>query len=214
MPPARSKLPELTPEFHVTSAQQIASLWSNYGCIYRVHLASDPFSLILKSIHPPTLSHPDESHLRKLLSYDTERWFYRHLASCLPATVKVAKLYPLQSDAEHSLLLEDLSTAFPHPAYGSLGKDATACVLHWLAGFHGEFYRISRQEREGEISLVPAPTRWKEGDNTAGVWERGTYWYLDTRREELDQTDKEEHGWLLPWVEKVNIWLNLHSLSC
>lgn len=203
MPP-QSTLPLLPPDFEVTSTQRIASLWSNYGYIHRLNLSAEPHSLILKSIHPPVVSHPDESHLRKLLSYDVERWFYRHLANRPPETVKVAKSYPLLSDEEHSLLLEDLSRGFPYPASGSLGQDATVCVLHWLAGFHGTFFRIQHSASE-TLSLIPPPTRWKEENGTAGVWERGTYWYLDTRREELEQTDEEEYRWLLPWVEQVCI---------
>lgn len=202
MPP-RSNLPLLPLDFEVATTQRIASLWSNYGYIHRLHLISEPHSLILKSIHPPALSHPDESHLRKLLSYDIERWFYRHLASRLPVVVKVAKSFPLRSDEEHSLLLEDLSANFPYPASGSLGYDATRCVLDWLAGFHGTFFRINHRKGEETVPLIPPPTMWKEDDVRAGVWQRGTYWYLDTRREELDQTDEEEYKWLLPWVEKV-----------
>ncbi|GJE96415.1 hypothetical protein PsYK624_126120 [Phanerochaete sordida] len=208
MPPARPNLPLLPHEHKLTSSQQIASLWSNYGYIHRLHLSSEPHTLILKSIHPPALSHPDESHLRKLLSYDVERWFYRHLCATLPPSVKIAKEYPLQSDAEHSLLLEDLSTEFPHPASGSLDKGATACVLNWLAGFHGAFFRVHTREGAEKLPLVPPPTRWSEGSGAAGVWERGTYWYLDTRREELEQTDADEHSWLMPWVEKVNDAIN------
>ena len=209
MPPARSNLPLLPQQFKVSSSQQIASLWSNYGYIYRLHLSSEPHSLILKSVHPPAVSHPDESHLRKLLSYNVERWFYRHLASRLPHTVKLAIEYPLQSDAEHSLLLEDLSAEFRYPASGSLSKDATLCVLHWLAGFHGTFFRIQSCESADNLSLVPPPKRWKEGNGMAGVWERGTYWYLDTRREELEQTDEDEYSWLMPWIEKVRLMLKV-----
>lgn len=203
MPPPRPALPPLPPPFHATSTDQIASLWSNYGYIHRIHLSAPPHTLILKSIHPPALAHPDESHLRKLLSYDVERWFYRRLAARLPAAVKVARAYPLQSDAEHSLLLEDLSTEFPYPARGSLGTDATVCVLHWLAGFHGAFFRTHREGGGEPLKTVAPPLKWKEADGTEGVWERGTYWYLDTRREELAQTDEEDYNWLLPWVERV-----------
>lgn len=202
MPLARSILPLLPHEFKATSSEQIASLWSNYGYIYRLYLSSEPHTLIFKSIHPPVVSHPDESHLRKLLSYDVERWFYRHLTSRLPETVKVAEEYPLRSDTEHSLLLEDLSTEFPYPASGSLDRDATACVLCWLASFHGTFFRIHNREGAAKLPLVPPPMQRKEGGST-GVWERGTYWYLDTRREELGQTDEDEYSWLMPWVERV-----------
>ena len=52
MPPPShpSSLPSLPSRFKVTSTTQIASLWSNYGHIYRLKLAGPPNSLILKSI--------------------------------------------------------------------------------------------------------------------------------------------------------------------
>ncbi|KIP07804.1 hypothetical protein PHLGIDRAFT_406193 [Phlebiopsis gigantea 11061_1 CR5-6] len=190
------------PIFEVTSTTRLASLWSNYGHIDRLHLAAAPHTLILKSVRPPAVAHPDESHVRKLLSYAVERWFYRTLAARLPPAVKTAQAYPPPRDADHSLLLEDLATAYAHPASGSLARDAARCVLRWLAGFHGAFYRI--HTRGGVLPLVPPPLEWQEGAADEGVWRRGTYWYLDTRREELAQTEEAEYGWLLPWVEQVN----------
>ena len=196
----RSNPPLSPPTFEVTSTTRLASLWSNYGHIDRLHLAAAPHALILKSVRPPAVAHPDESHVRKLLSYAVERWFYRTLAPRLPAAVKVAQAYPPERDPEHSLLLEDLAVAYPYPASGSLARDAARCVLQWLAGFHGTFYRVHTQH--GGLPLIPPPLEW-EGTSAEGVWRRGTYWYLDTRREELGETDEEEYGWLLPWVEKV-----------
>ncbi|KAJ3530385.1 hypothetical protein NM688_g7717 [Phlebia brevispora] len=138
-----------------------------------------------------------------MLSYDVERWFYHHLADRLPSHVKLARAYPLPEDQEHNLLLEDLSVDFPFPASGSLGKDATLCVLDWLAGFHGTYFGIHNRDKK-LLSLIPPPSSWSEGATTSGIWQRGTYYYLDTRKEELDKVDEEEYAWLLPWVEKVN----------
>ncbi|PSR75315.1 hypothetical protein PHLCEN_2v9178 [Hermanssonia centrifuga] len=205
MPPSRP-VPTLPPDFTVTATSQLTSLWSNYGHTYRLHLSSQPNSLILKSIHPPVLDHPDESHLRKLLSYDIERWFYHSLAKHVPPTVKLARPYPVLTDNEHNLLLEDLSVEFPFPARGSLGREGTICVLKWLAGFHGTFFQIypARGSNGAVPPLIPPPNKWKQGSETAGIWQRGTYWYLETRRKELAEINEEEYGWLLPWVEKVN----------
>ena len=194
----------LPPKFVLLLYTQIASLWSNYGHIYRVHVkstdSSAPKVFILKSIHPPQLPNPSESHIRKLLSYEVERWFYHHYAARLPATVKVAKAYISTADSDGNLLLEDLSADYAFPARGSLGKDATTCVLRWLAGFHATFFRVHRDER---VSLVPSPSSWKN-EQVEGVWRRGVYWYLETRREELEEMDADDHAWLLPWIEKVS----------
>lgn len=201
MPPSRS-LPILLPTgFKLVSFTQIASLWSSYGHIYRLKLSTEPKSLILKSIHPPALAHPSESHLRKLLSYDVERWYYLHMSSRLPSHVKIAQSYPLPEDQEHNLLLEDLAGEFPHPASGSLDREATMCVLAWLAGFHGTYFRVHQHGKKA-LPTVPPPNACVEAA-VSGVWERGTYYYLETRREELQETNQEEYLWLIPWIEKV-----------
>ncbi|KAI0705921.1 kinase-like domain-containing protein [Cytidiella melzeri] len=207
----------LPTEFRLVSITQIASLWSNYGYIHRLYLDStpdhrqSPSTLILKSIHPPSSQlADDESNVRKLLPYAVERWFYANLASKLPLDVKLAKCYSVQDG--QSLLLEDLCVEYPFTARDSLGREASESVVRWLAGFHRTFYRLRHQRGEkdsgeGEsLPLVPSPREWKKSGSklTDGVWKRGTYWYLDTRRDELDETDEEEHGWLLPWVQKVD----------
>lgn len=202
MPPSRSLPIPLPTGFKLISFVQIASLWSSYGHIYRLKLSAEPKSLILKSIHPPALDHPSESHKRKLLSYDVERWFYLHIASRLPPHVKVAHSYPLPEDQEHNLLLEDLTGDFPYPASGSLDREATMCVLNWLAGFHGTYFRVPHHGKKA-LPTVPPPNACIEPAGN-GIWQRGTYYYLETRREELEETDQELYSWLLPWMEKVS----------
>lgn len=201
MPPSRS-LPILLPTgFKLVSFTHIALLWSSYGHIYRLTLSTEPKSLILKSIHPPALDHPSESHLRKLLSYDVERWFYLNMSARLPSHVKTARSYPLPEDQAHNLLLEDLSGEFPHSASGSLDRAATTCVLDWLAGFHGTYFRVHQHGKKA-LPTVPPQNACAEAA-VSGVWERGTYYYLETRREELEETDQEVYFWLFPWIEKV-----------
>jgi hypothetical protein len=110
----------------------------------------------------------------------------------------VARSYP--TTASGTLLLDDLGERFPRPAYGSLNADDTHAVLRWLAGFHATFW--------GENGTVPPPVAGQAaevGAEATGVWEQGTYYYLDTRREELEEIDAEgETGWLLAWADKVS----------
>ncbi|KIM23724.1 hypothetical protein M408DRAFT_76999 [Serendipita vermifera MAFF 305830] len=195
----------------VQSSTRIATLWSNYGSIDRVHLRGDsPPSIVVKTVKPPPLhsgEQADESHVRKLLSYKVERFFYSELSSRLPTTAKVAHYYPTTENQEEEdrpvqLFLEDLSIEHPIPARGSLDRENTLTVLSWLATFHGTFWNI-HQDPDIKSRLVPPPLQFK-GGNTAGVWEQGTYWYLDTRRDELDSTDVGEYKWLLNWVDKVD----------
>jgi hypothetical protein len=232
MPPPDNSLAALLPsDLRLLSSSQIASLWSSYGHIYRLKVASagdvhrPHNTLILKSIHPPSLrtGTADEPHLRKLLSYEVERFFYQNLSSRLPAHVKVAKSYPLTRNVADiatsggDLLLDDLSPEYPHPARGSLGLEATQCVLRWLSGFHAAFWNVHLASDDGSgtppLNLVPPPLQISPESDTnqleeagRGVWQQGTYWYLDTRREEMSSVDESgDEGWLVPWAEKVNV---------
>ena len=126
--------------------------------------------------------------------------------------MKLAKVYPVHEDAEHNLLLEDLAVNFPFPATGNLNQDATDCVLTWLANFHSSFFGIHNYHSVDRVPLVPPPKEWRTETASAGVWRRGTYWYLDTRNEELENTDEEEYDWLLPWAERVSTGVG--SLAC
>lgn len=196
----------LPPELTLLTSTSIATLWSSYGQIYRIsaipsddgHAGSAPRSLILKHIHPPPTSHASLSHARKLTSYAVERYFYAQLAPRLSENVSVAKSYPTTQPG--TLLLDDLSTSFPSPAWGSLGRDDTKAVLRWLAGFHAAFW--------GGRGTVPSPVAGEAADvgaEASGVWEQGTYYYLDTRREEMSQVNEDdESGWVVRWADKVD----------
>jgi len=201
----------------VSKTDHVASLWANYGNIRRLHLRppSDsslktaiPRTLILKTISPPPIRHSsDEGHKRKVLSYGVEKWFYEHLASRLDAqsaSIKVARCFaPTTSHANDplELLLEDLAPEFPVSSYGSCDESETKCVLRWLAGFHATFWGI-HQRMDENIPLVPPPALVVDDTVNLGIWEQGTYWYLDTRREELEEVGNK-YNWLLRWTEKV-----------
>lgn len=210
-----AQVPSLA-EFTFQSSTRIATLWSNYGSIDRVYLqsgspkAKNTTSIIVKTVKPPPLrtgEEADEGHLRKLLSYEVERFFYSDLSSRVPTKSKVASFYPMHPPNEHEeakpvqIVLEDLSIEYPIPARGSLNYEDTISVLSWLATFHGTFWGI-HQEPKMKSKLVPPPLQFK-GGNMAGIWEQGTYWYLDTRREELESTDARQYQWILNWVDKV-----------
>jgi hypothetical protein len=208
-----AKVPALR-DYAVKSSTQIATLWSNYGSIVRINLQSksgEDHSVVVKSVEPPW-SDPksvDEGHLRKLLSYEVERWFYYNLAPRLPSTAKVATVYSPEDDAISRspirLLMEDLSVSYPIPARGSLNLDDTKSILFWLATFHGSFWQLHR-ESDIATRLIPPPLQY-DGGNKQGVWEQGTYWYLDTRLSEFGDIDSGE-TWLLDWVKKVGLSLS------
>jgi hypothetical protein len=198
------------------STTRIATLWSNYGYIERVALVKDSgprkrsnasnYSVIVKTVSPPRVNdnEANEGHLRKLLSYEVERWFYYNLSKRLPTETKVAISYPLSDEGNDekptTLLMEDLSVEFPYSAQDEFSLDDTNIVLHWLATFHGTFWGI-QNEPDIASSLVPPPLQYKSG-NKIGVWEQGGYSYLDTRRAEFENIGHEDR-WLLEWVDKV-----------
>jgi hypothetical protein len=203
-------------DYLVESTRRITSLWSNYGSIDRVRLkrkdsaVSQTTSLVIKTVQPPSLSSgdsQDEGHLRKLLSYKVEQYFYAHLSGRLPKEAKVATYYSPAEDEDVEqpvkLVLEDLSVTFPHAAYGSLNLQDTTTVLVWLANFHGTFWDFYLGDDTRE-SLVPPPLDY-QGSRVSGVWGQGTYWYLDTRREEHQSVDEGEYAWLLRWTDKVRL---------
>lgn len=213
-------------EYDVQSIVHVATLWSNYGSIDRVSLKRKPgsvvngeniTSVVVKTVAPPSLptgASKDEGNIRKLLSYEVEQWFYRNLSTKLSNQAKVAVSYPIQEDENQTqpvqLVLEDLSIDYPNPARGSLNLEETFVVLRWLAQFHATFWQM---QVEGNTlpGVVPPPPMYQGGEIN-GIWEQGTYWYLDTRKEELDSVDEDEYGWLLKWTHKVRTCMTLDTL--
>ncbi|KAG0621635.1 hypothetical protein M758_3G036300 [Ceratodon purpureus] len=172
------------------SSSHLTTLWSSYGHIYRlwVRLDNSPSSktsLILKTVNPPAVTRAaDESHLRKLVSYRVERYFYANLSSALspPNLARVATCYPVAEKASNdSLLLEDLEVNFPISPGSGLGLQRTHAVLKWLANFHAAFWGLPN---DPSVTLIPPPFDVPNPSEAQGAWAQGGYWYLDTRQEE------------------------------
>ncbi|PUU78067.1 kinase-like domain-containing protein, partial [Tuber borchii] len=196
----------------------LTSLWSNYGYIHRVTLTTPsnptPTPCILKHIRPPSASscHATESHLRKLISYRVERYFYTNLSRLLPSdTTKVASRYDVAGEhIDDALLLEDLTRGFPLRAPHTLPLSKTQSVIRWLAGFHATFWNHT------DIPLIPSPNEVREPDTAEGVWAQGGYWYLATRSEEyasLEDSQEEEYAWLTPYALPVAEKLKTETLG-
>ncbi|KAF3913146.1 hypothetical protein AA313_de0203156 [Arthrobotrys entomopaga] len=221
MPPKSQTSPSILPSsYTLKSSTELCSLWSNYGSISRLTVTQNTeptrTTLILKSILPPPSTSPDdESHLRKLISYAVERYFYTHLSthlSTLPFT-KVATPIAVNSSAGQ-LLLEDLSPSYPISAYGSLTPSATTAVLKWLAGFHATFWSPSSNTNNTDINIninigtpIPPPLSVSSPTTTNGIWQQGGYWYLSTRSEEhsaLLSSSSKEYDYMIPWIHHVD----------
>ncbi len=142
---------------------RIQSLWSGYGEILRVQL-EDGSSVIVKSVSPPARSEDDVAHARKCRSYEVEQAFYRAFAPKCDSSCRVARVIGHRSNKTESwLILEDLDAAgFAERHHDPTGVQLGACLC-WLASFHARFIEVSPN----------------------GLWKHGTYWHLDTRRDEL-----------------------------
>ncbi len=154
----------------IRSVDVIQTLWSGYGQILRVTLEGGRVgSAILKHVTPPRqASHPrgwstDQSHQRKLRSYQVEASWYRDWSRRCNERCRVPKCHFID-DSQGSVVfvLEDLDAAgFPSRRSG-LKIDEVKMCLTWLANFHAEFI----------------------GEQPATLWPIGTYWHLETRPDE------------------------------
>lgn len=163
----------------ITKQQKIASLWSGYGSITRLTL-SDGSSLIRKQVAAPTTGDADESHKRKMISYQVERYFYQNVASL----VEDAHLAALQESGDNFLCMEDLSVRYPYQDVGRTSIEDEKLVLKWLANFHASLWMH-------DFPTVPPPLEASPAD--AGLWQEGSFWYFRTRQDEhesLKKTDK------------------------
>ncbi|MEC9047839.1 MAG: choline kinase [Planctomycetota bacterium] len=160
----------------VQSAEEIQTLWSGYGHILRLRLSGAAVErVIVKHVRPPSvMKHPrgwagQTSHERKLRSYAVERAFYLHREPV--DGHRTARCFAAEaSDDGFRLLLEDLDAAgFPARRQQPSEHEMAAC-LRWLASFHAHHL----------------------GARPEGLWPVGTYWHLDTRRDELAAMDDDE----------------------
>lgn len=152
---------------------QVQTLWSGYGTIKRYYLEGGKHSsVIVKHIElPKSDNHPrgwntDLSHQRKVKSYAIESNWYKHYASLTNPNCKVPQLlYEEAGENTRLLIMEDLNAlGFPiRRTPETVSLLAAKNCLSWLAHFHAKFMQVQ-------------PKR---------LWEIGTYWYLDTRPDEL-----------------------------
>ncbi len=146
---------------------RIQSLWGGYGELVRVDVVDGPVaSAVVKWARPPSMRATDASTLRKLRSYEVEVAFYRDLAPRCDDTCRVPALLAARGGREQGewyFVLEDLDAAGFDRRADEASDAQLDAVLGWLARFHARFM----------------------GERPAGVWETGTYWHLETRRDEL-----------------------------
>jgi len=144
----------------------LQSLWGGYGQILRRRDSEG--SRIVKDIRWPP-GRNDPSHRRKLRSYQVEAHWYRHWASQVPDSCRIASCLGIGSRPDGMILeLEDLDAAGFHRRSSRLGHDDLEAALSWLARFHAAFM----------------------GTAPEGLWKEGSYWHLATRKQELESMPK------------------------
>lgn len=157
----------------IDDGQLIQNLWSNYGEIIRFTLEGSKYrSVVLKDVklsineYHPNGWETDISHNRKLKSYRIESEWYKNWSHLCNNCCKVPKLLDIEYRGDEILLiLEDLDDiGFSIRKRSVTINDMKLCIK-WLANFHGLFM----------------------GTKPQGLWEKGTYWYLETRPDELNK---------------------------
>ncbi len=158
--------------------ETIQSLWSGYGSIDRYGLIGSKINtVVVKHVRLPELNtHPrgwntDNSHQRKLHSYQVETAWYEFWASHCNDHCRVPHCLAVEyHDNEVLMVLEDMdSSGYPARKNTVTEVEMLAC-LHWLAHFHAIFM----------------------DQKPSGLWNIGTYWHLDTRPDELQTMPEGE----------------------
>lgn len=173
-----SKILKITCSDKSQEVKLIQSLWSGYGEIVKVRLIGGPIkSVVAKHIVlPKQINHPrgwntNNSHQRKVKSYQVEINWYKYWSAQCDESCKVPKCYGIEDQGEEQLIiLEDLDCkGYPERKTHLKIEEVKVC-LKWLANFHGQF-------------MNKPPDR---------LWEIGTYWHLATRPDELAAMNDNE----------------------
>lgn len=140
----------------------LQSLWGGYGRLVR--LRDEQGTRIVKDIRWPS-GRGDDSHCRKLRSYQIEAQWYARWASKVPMSCRIPSCLRIESRADGMLLeLEDLDAAGYSRRASRLDDPDLRAAVAWLARFHARFLGVAPE----------------------GLWKEGSYWHLATRADELD----------------------------
>lgn len=207
----------------LVSCTHLQSLWAGYGhicaitarattdavaerlngfCMTTGGAAGTTYPLILKLISPPKedAGHEDEGHLRKMLSYEVEQYFYSEVGPQFDDDVAVAKCLATtrgmgkkEGEEELSGLTATIMTDL-RPKFTVAGERRTVLnpkqvlgALEWLGKFHGRSCGwLPDSLAEYVLPPLEESKRRKSPSGRAGtkLWLNGGYTYLATRRNE------------------------------
>lgn len=203
-------------DLELLSCIELQSLWAGYGHVYAVKArrlekldsttqqpvtqSKDVLHLVLKIVSSPP-GHHNEGHVRKLLSYEVEQFFYDKIAPTLDELPLARCLATTSSMLEKALqagfggiratLMTDLRVRYPVPGEKRvfLSTAQVQSALWWLASFHRSYWKGAQLRRSSLIlpPLEEARLRSsKQNVKREGLWLNGGYTYLATRRNEYD----------------------------
>ncbi|KAG5950579.1 hypothetical protein E4U53_004815 [Claviceps sorghi] len=208
-------------DLELISCIELQNLWAGYGHVCAVKArrfgesrAMDPgpisqsedVRLIIKIVSPPA-GLEDEGHLRKLLSYEVEQFFYDRiaptlgelpLAKCLATTSNMLdKAAEAGFQGIKATLMTDLRVQYPVAGEkrGFLTLRQVHSALRWLAAFHGSYWTGAQLRRSSLILPPLEEAEWRqlrENEKRAGIWLNGGYTYLATRQNEYECLMKDE----------------------
>ncbi|PFH55696.1 hypothetical protein XA68_17814 [Ophiocordyceps unilateralis] len=205
----------------LVSCSKLQTLWAGYGHICALEARSPHSSttqhLILKLVSPPPAPQPqDEGHVRKMLSYQVEQFWYDELAPKLGSDVAVARcLVSTRSRRDRAVadgidgliatIMTDLRLRFPVAGHKtrSLAPAQVHAALDWLACFHGSSKCWLPRHRHG---FLGPPLQEADGPRVQGLWRNGGYTYLATRRREYgslaaDDENEWSHAFCRPGAD-------------
>ncbi|KAI2621933.1 phosphotransferase enzyme family protein [Hypomontagnella submonticulosa] len=220
----------------LVSLRKMQTLWAGYGYIYELTARAsneevaaeirracshgtdsvwegkeELFPLILKFIAPPQtrLDKEDEGHLRKLMSYGVEQYFYGTVAPSLEDETPVAHCVATTRDSHGkpgaellqgltATIMTDLRPQFPVAGEkrSELNEKQVYAALDWLSNFH----RTSRRMVPSDFDEFLRPpleeaARRQKGDNSGTkLWLNGGYTYLATRRKEYASLARDKNS--------------------
>ncbi|GKT96436.1 phosphotransferase enzyme family protein [Colletotrichum tofieldiae] len=215
----------------LVSLNELQTLWAGYGhiCAITAKLAATDaalatnkispairpesdgtYRLIIKLISPPRAKGGDEGHLRKMLSYEVEQYFYQEVAPRLADDVAVAKCVASTLDmkgkprAEElqgltATIITDLRPQFPVAGEKRLvlNHRQVHAALDWLAKYHSSSW-ASLPDSLDRFVLPPLEEakRREAGVGAAEpkLWLNGGYTYLSTRKKEYRSLCRDEYS--------------------
>ncbi|KAG5928817.1 hypothetical protein E4U60_007604 [Claviceps pazoutovae] len=213
-------------DLELVSCTKLQELWAGYGhvCALKARqLRTSPGTvqecstqsnnteqLILKIVSAPSELY-DEGHLRKLLSYEVEQFFYDSiaptleelpLAKCLATTSNMLeKAMAAGFGSIKATLMTDLRLRYPVPGEkrAFLTTRQVYSALRWLSNFHRSYWRGTQFQRSKLILPPLAEARLRRSREhhhvqREGVWLNGGYTYLATRQTEYESLTKDENS--------------------